>query len=270
MQITYTLTDESPALATYSFLPIVKAFLSRAHIGVKTSDISLSGRILAAFSEYLKEEQRCEDALELLGELVKRSDANLIKTPNISASIPQLKAAIKELQDKGYMLPNYPDEPKNDEELQIKTKYQKVLGSAVNPVLRQGNSDRRSTKAVKDYAKNNPYQVVEFNPNSKTRVSYMKEGDFFSNEKAVLIDQDCVANIEFTSIDGKNEILKEGLELEKNEILDATFMDVQKLQEFYAKEIKASKDDDVLFSLHLKATMMKVSDPILFGYAVKV
>ena len=156
MQITYTLTDESPALATYSFLPIVKAFLSRAHIGVKTSDISLSGRILATFSEYLKEEQRCEDALELLGELVKRSDANLIKTPNISASIPQLKAAIKELQDKGYMLPNYPDEPKNDEELQIKTKYQKVLGSAVNPVLRQGNSDRRSTKAVKDYAKKNP------------------------------------------------------------------------------------------------------------------
>lgn len=270
MQITYTLTDESPALATYSFLPIVKAFLSRAHIGVKTSDISLSGRILATFSEYLKEEQRCEDALELLGELVKRSDANLIKTPNISASIPQLKAAIKELQDKGYMLPNYPDEPKNDEELQIKTKYQKVLGSAVNPVLRQGNSDRRSTKAVKDYAKNNPYRVVEFNPNSKTRVSYMKEGDFFSNEKAVLIDQDCVANIEFTSIDGKSEILKEGLKLEKNEILDATFMDVQKLQEFYAKEIKASKDDDVLFSLHLKATMMKVSDPILFGYAVKV
>lgn len=270
MQITYTLTDESPALATYSFLPIVKAFLSRAHIGVKTSDISLSGRILATFSEYLKEEQRCEDALELLGELVKRSDANLIKTPNISASIPQLKAVIKELQDKGYMLPNYPDEPKNDEELQIKTKYQKVLGSAVNPVLRQGNSDRRSTKAVKDYAKNNPYRVVEFNPNSKTRVSYMKEGDFFSNEKAVLIDQDCVANIEFTSIDGKSEILKEGLKLEKNEILDATFMDVQKLQEFYAKEIKASKDDDVLFSLHLKATMMKVSDPILFGYAVKV
>lgn len=270
MQITYTLTDESPALATYSFLPIVKAFLSRAHIGVKTSDISLSGRILATFSEYLKEEQRCEDALELLGELVKRSDANLIKTPNISASIPQLKAAIKELQDKGYMLPNYPDEPKNDEELQIKTKYQKVLGSAVNPVLRQGNSDRRSTKAVKDYAKNNPYRVVEFNPNSKTRVSYMKEGDFFSNEKAVLIDQDCVANIEFTSIDGKSEILKEGLKLEKNEILDAAFMDVQKLQEFYAKEIKASKDDDVLFSLHLKATMMKVSDPILFGYAVKV
>ncbi|EAJ5371242.1 NADP-dependent isocitrate dehydrogenase [Campylobacter coli] len=270
MQVTYTLTDESPALATYSFLPIVKAFLSKAHIGVKTSDISLSGRILATFSEYLKEDQRCEDALELLGELVKKSDANLIKTPNISASIPQLKAAIKELQEKGYMLPNYPDEPKNDEEFQIKAKYQKVLGSAVNPVLRQGNSDRRSTKAVKDYAKNNPYRVVEFNPNSKTRVSYMKEGDFFSNEKAVLIDEDCVASIEFVADSGKSEILKEGLKLEKNEILDATFMDVEKLQDFYAKEIKASKDNDLLFSLHLKATMMKVSDPILFGYAVKI
>ncbi|MBM0637639.1 NADP-dependent isocitrate dehydrogenase [Campylobacter sp. VicNov18] len=270
MQITYTLTDESPALATYSFLPIIKAFLARAHIGVKISDISLSARILANFSEYLKPEQRCEDALEFLGELVKKPDANLIKTPNISASIPQLKAAIKELQDKGYMLPNYPDEPKNDEELQIKTKYQKVLGSAVNPVLRQGNSDRRCTKAVKDYARNNPYKIIEFHPESKTRISYMKEGDFFSNEKAILLDKDCLVNVEFLANSGKSEILKEGLKLEKNEILDASFMDVEKLQEFYAKEIQASKEDDVLFSLHLKATMMKVSDPILFGYAVKV
>ncbi|RQD67275.1 NADP-dependent isocitrate dehydrogenase [Campylobacter hepaticus] len=270
MHITYTLTDESPALATYSFLPIIKAFLSRAHIGVEISDISLSGRILANFSEYLKEEQRCEDALQFLGELVNKADANLIKTPNISASIPQLKAAIKELQDKGYMLPNYPDQVKNDEELQIKIKYQKVLGSAVNPVLRQGNSDRRSTKAVKEYAKNNPYGIVELKSHCKTRISYMKEGDFFSNEKAILLDCDCLANIEFVSIEGKKEILKEGLKLEKNEILDASFMDVQKLQAFYTKEIKACKEDDVLFSLHLKATMMKVSDPIIFGYALRV
>ncbi|TKX31370.1 NADP-dependent isocitrate dehydrogenase [Campylobacter aviculae] len=270
MQVIYTLTDESPALATYSFLPIVKAFLNKAYIQVRTSDISLSGRILATFSEYLKEEQKCEDALALLGDLVKKSDANIIKTPNISASIPQLKSAIKELQNKGYMLPNYPDDPKNDEEIQIKAKYQKILGSAVNPVLRQGNSDRRSTKAVKDYAKNNPYRVSDFDPNSKTRVSYMKEGDFFSNEKAILIDQDCIASVEFISDNGNTEVLKTDLKLEKNEILDATFMDVKKLEDFFAKEIQASKNDDLLFSLHLKATMMKVSDPIIFGYALKV
>ncbi|ARJ56653.1 NADP-dependent isocitrate dehydrogenase [Campylobacter cuniculorum] len=270
MHITYTLTDESPALATYSFLPIVQAFLSRANIAVKTSDISLSGRIIAHFGDYLTNEQKCEDALKDLGELVKKADANLIKTPNISASIPQLKAAIKELQDKGYMLPNYPDEPKNDEEIQIKEKYQKILGSAVNPVLRQGNSDRRCTKAVKEYAKNNPYRVIPFDKKSKTKVSYMKEGDFFSNEKAVLIEKDCTANIEFVSDSGKSEILKEGLKLEKNEILDATFMDVEKLKAFYEKEIEFCKKEDLLFSLHLKATMMKVSDPIIFGYALEV
>ncbi|MCH5337060.1 MAG: NADP-dependent isocitrate dehydrogenase [Campylobacter sp.] len=270
MHITYTLTDESPALATYSFLPIAQAFLSRANIVVKTSDISLSGRIIANFSEYLKNDQKCEDALENLGELVKKADANLIKTPNISASIPQLKAAIKELQNKGYILPNYPDEPKNDEEAKIKAKYQKILGSAVNPVLRQGNSDRRSTKAVKEYAKNNPYRVTPFDKKSKTKVSYMKEGDFFSNEKAVLVEKDCVASIEFVSNSGKSEVLKSDLKLEKNEILDATFMDVEKLKAFYEKEIEFSKQEDLLFSLHLKATMMKVSDPILFGYAVKV
>jgi len=270
MHITYTLTDESPALATYSFLPILKAFLQRANIGVKTSDISLSGRIIAAFSECLKEDQKIEDALENLGELVKKADANLIKTPNISASIPQLKAAIKELQEKGYMLPNYPDEPKNDKEFEIKAKYQKVLGSAVNPVLRQGNSDRRSTKAVKDYAKNNPYKITPFNPSSKSKVSYMKEGDFFDNEKACLIEKDTNARIEFVSSQGKVELLKENLKLEKNEILDATFMNVEKLQQFYAEQIEICKKEDILFSLHLKATMMKVSDPIIFGYAVRV
>ncbi|MCX2682899.1 NADP-dependent isocitrate dehydrogenase [Campylobacter sp. MIT 21-1685] len=270
MHITYTLTDESPALATYSFLPIATAFLHRANIRVQTADISLSGRIIAQFSEYLKEDQKCEDALEKLGELVQRPDANLIKTPNISASIPQLKIAIKELQAKGYMLPNYPDQPKDDKELQIKTKYQKILGSAVNPVLRQGNSDRRSTKAVKEYAKNNPYKVIAFNPNSKTRVSYMKEDDFFSNEKAVLIAQDCLADIEFISNNGKSEKMKENLKFEKNEIVDASFMNVQKLQEFYEEQIQFCKQENLLFSLHLKATMMKVSDPVLFGYAVKV
>lgn len=269
MHITYTLTDESPALATYSFLPIVKAFLSKANIRVVSSDISLSGRIIAEFSESLREEQKCENALANLGELVKKADANLIKTPNISASIPQLKAAIEELQKKGYMLPNYPDEPKNNEEFQIKSKYQKILGSAVNPVLRQGNSDRRCTKAVKDYAKHNPYRVIPFDPKSKSRVSYMKDGDFFSNEKAVLIKDDCLAHIEFISENGTKTILKENLKLEKNELLDATFMSVEKLMRFYEEQIKLCKDENLLFSLHLKATMMKVSDPIIFGYAVK-
>ena len=270
MHITYTLTDESPALATYSFLPIVRAFLSRAHIRVESSDISLSGRIIAEFSEGLREEQRCENALANLGKLVEKADANLIKTPNISASIPQLKAAIKELQEKGYMLPNYPDEPKNEEEIQVKSRYQKILGSAVNPVLRQGNSDRRSTRAVKDYARSNPYKFAEFSPASKSLISYMKGGDFFSNEKAVLIEDETIAHIEFESEGGEVEILKDKIKLEKNEILDASFMDVQKLQEFYADQIELCKKEGLLLSLHLKATMMKVSDPIIFGYAVKV
>ena len=195
MKITYTLTDESPALATYSFLPIVKAFLSRAGIEIETSDISLSARVLAQFPESLKPEQRVPDALALLGELVNEPEANLIKTPNISASIPQLKATIKELQDKGYSVPNFPDEPKNQEEQAIKQAYQKVLGSAVNPVLRQGNSDRRCTKAVKEYAKKNPYKVVPFDKNSKSRVAYMGEGDFFANEQAVLITEPTSAKI---------------------------------------------------------------------------
>ena len=209
--MTYTLTDESPALATYSFLPIVRAFLKRANIGVKTADISLAGRILANFSDYLKQEQRCEDALEELSKLVNEPNSVLIKTPNISASIPQLKAAIKELQDKGYAVPNYPDEPSNDKEKDIKARYQKILGSAVNPVLRQGNSDRRCTRAVKEYAKNNPYKTVAFDKNSKSRVSYMKDGDFFSNEKAILVKEPCVAKIEFLSEDGVTTVMKDGL-----------------------------------------------------------
>lgn len=268
MKITYTLTDESPALATYSFLPIAKAFLRHANIEVETSDISLSARILAQFPECLKQGQQVEDALSILGELVKTKEANLIKTPNISASIPQLKAAIKELQGKGYGVPNFPDEPQNDAEKAIKEKYQKVLGSAVNPVLRQGNSDRRSTKAVKSYAQKNPYRVVPFNKDSKSCVSYMCEGDFFDNEKAVLIESPTIAKIIFKDSGGE-KVLKEGLKLEQNEILDATFMDAAKLSAFYEKQIQRCKDEGILFSLHLKATMMKVSDPVLFGYAVK-
>lgn len=268
MKITYTLTDESPALATYSFLPIAKAFLNHADIKVETADISLSARILAQFPENLAPNQRVEDALSQLGELVKTPNANLIKTPNISASIPQLKNAIKELQAKGYNVPDFPDEPSNEQEKAVKEKYQKVLGSAVNPVLRQGNSDRRSTNAVKSYAQKNPYRVTPFDKNSKSCVSYMKEGDFFDNEKAVLIKSPTTAKIIFKDSSGQ-KVLKDGLKLEANEILDATFMDAQKLSEFYTEQIESCKKQDILFSLHLKATMMKVSDPILFGYAVK-
>ena len=263
MKITYTLTDESPALATYSFLPIVKAFLKKAGIEVETSDISLAARILAQFPE-----NGYKDELALLGNLVEKPDANLIKTPNISASIPQLKAAIAELQQKGFKIPSFPDEPKNDAEKTIKEKYQKVLGSAVNPVLRQGNSDRRSTKAVKEYAKKNPYKVVPFNKDSKSCVSYMQKGDFFDNEKAILIQAPTTAKIEFIGSKG-TEILKDNLKLEKNEILDATFMSVADLSKFYEEQIEVCKNKNLLLSLHLKATMMKVSDPIIFGYALK-
>lgn len=269
MKITYTLTDESPALATYSFLPIAKAFLKHANIEVESSDISLSARILAQFPESLKPEQCVKDALGELGELVQTPNANLIKTPNISASIPQLKNAIKELQAKGYNVPNFPDEPSSDEQKKIKEKYQKVLGSAVNPVLRQGNSDRRSTKAVKSYAQKNPYRVAPFNADSQSCVSYMTSGDFFDNEKAVLIESPTTACIVFRDSNGE-KVLKEGLKLEQNEILDATFMDVEKLSAFYEEQIKLCKEKGILFSLHLKATMMKVSDPVLFGYALKV
>ena len=268
--MTYTLTDESPALATYSFLPIVKAFLSSANISVLSADISLSGRILANFSQYLKPEQRREDALAKLGELVKQPNSILIKTPNISASIPQLKAAIKELQSKGYAVPNYPDEPCNDEEKEIKATYQKVLGSAVNPVLRQGNSDRRSTKAVKEYAKHNPYRVVPFDKGSKTRISYMQDGDFFSSEKAILVQKNCTAKIEFIANDGKVVVLKDKLALEKDEILDCSVMNAQKLDAFYQEQIALCKKENLLLSLHLKATMMKVSDPVIFGHCVRV
>lgn len=269
MKITYTLTDESPALATYSFLPITRAFLKHANIKVETADISLAARIISSFNSRLKKEQQLEDSLSMLGKLVTTPDANLIKTPNISASIPQLKACIKELQDKGYNIPDYPDNPKNDEESNIKEIYQKVLGSAVNPVLRAGNSDRRSTNAVKTYAKNNPYKVIPFSKDCKSKVSYMENGDFFDNEKAILVESNTNAKIIFIDENGNEKTIKDGLKLEKNEILDATFMSVEKLYRFYEEQIKYCKDNDLLLSLHLKATMMKVSDPIIFGYAVK-
>ncbi|SQB98720.1 isocitrate dehydrogenase [Helicobacter fennelliae] len=268
MKITYTLTDESPALATYSLLPVVRAFLRHADIEVVTSDISLSARVLAQFAKELNLELK--DELEILGELVKQPESNIIKTPNISASIPQLKATIKELQAKGYALPDFPDEPKDSKEQEIKARYQKTLGSAVNPVLRQGNSDRRCTKAVKEYAKKNPYKVTPFDKNSKTRVSYMNEGDFFENEKAVLITEPTTARIEFVDSNGKISVCKDNLSLEQNEVLDATFMDSAKLQDFYRAQIKLCKDENILLSLHLKATMMKVSDPVIFGLAVSV
>lgn len=268
MSIYYTFTDESPALATFSFLPVAKAFLKYANIDVKVADISLAARILANFSEYLKPEQRVTDDLAMLGELVKKDGANVIKTPNISASIPQIKACIKELQDKGYAVPNYPDEPKNDEEKKIKETYAKVLGSAVNPVLRQGNSDRRSTRAVKEYAKANPYRVKEFNKNSKSCVSCMQSDDFFSNEQAYKVENDAKAFV-YKEYDGKKVELK-SFDVVKNEIIDATFMNVKKLDEFYEKQIEYCKKEGILFSLHLKATMMKVSDPVLFAHALKV
>lgn len=269
MKITYTLTDESPALATYSFLPIIKAFLDSIGIEVESVDISLAGRILAQFPEFLKKNQRIDDDLEKLSFLVQKSEANLIKTPNISASIPQLKSAIQELQKKGFAIPDFIENPNTQEEIEIYQKYQKVLGSAVNPVLRQGNSDRRCTKSVKEYARKNPYKIKEFDASSKSRVSYMKDGDFFSNEKAILVPEDGNAKIEFIDKDGNIKIFKEKIKIEKNEILDASFMDVKKLSAFYEQQIEICKQEDILFSLHLKATMMKVSDPIIFGYAIK-
>ncbi|MGI0405995.1 NADP-dependent isocitrate dehydrogenase [Helicobacter himalayensis] len=268
MKITYTLTDESPALATYSLLPIIKAFLKQANIEIETSDISLSSRVLAQFNDILP--TKTQDALEFLGTLVNTPEANIIKTPNISASIPQLKATIKELQDKGFKIPDYPDNPQDSAQEDIKAKYQKVLGSAVNPVLRQGNSDRRCTKAVKEYAKKNPYKITPFAKDSKSRVSYMKEGDFFDNEKASLITAPTTARIEFIDSNGKVSVLKNALKLEQNEVLDASFLDCAHLRKFYEEQIAQCKNEDILLSLHLKATMMKVSDPVIFGHAVSV
>ena len=267
--IIYTKTDEAPALATYSFLPIVKAFASSANLNVETRDISLSGRVLSQFSDVLTENQRVNDALSELGKLAKTPEANIIKLPNISASIPQLKATIKELQAKGYALPDYPEDPKNEKEEQVKTIYDRVKGSAVNPVLREGNSDRRAPKAVKNYARKNPHKMGAWTSDSKTHVASMSGGDFKSNEKSVTISNDGSLTISLVSENGQKVVLKDAVKVLKGEIIDATYMSVDTLKRFLDKEIIDAKEKDLLFSLHMKATMMKVSDPIIFGHAVK-
>jgi isocitrate dehydrogenase len=268
--IIYTWTDEAPALATYSFLPIIRAFAAAAEVPVETRDISLAGRILAAFPERLTDEQQIADGLGELGELVTTPEANVIKLPNISASIPQMKAAIAELQAKGYALPGYPEEPSDDEEREIQARYDKIKGSAVNPVLREGNSDRRAPKAVKDYAKQNPHRMGVWADDSKTHVSTMSSGDFRRNELSVTLDAETTARIEHVAADGSTTLLKDGIALQAGEVLDATFMSRQALVAFLEEQIADARERGVLFSLHLKATMMKVSDPILFGHAVRV
>ena len=268
-KIIYTLTDEAPMLATASLLPIVRAYAGTAGVELETRDISLAGRILAAFKDVLPEDQRTADALAELGELVKTPEANVIKLPNISASVPQLRAAIKELQADGYALPEYPDEPKTDEEKDAKARYDSVKGSAVNLVLREGNSDRRAPKAVKAYAKRFPHSMGEWTPDSKTAVATMGADDFRANEQSVTLPAADVLTIEFTDEDGKTTVLKEGLKVLKGEVVDGTFMSAKALDAFLAEQVKRAKEEGILFSAHLKATMMKVSDPVIFGHVVK-
>ncbi|AIU66330.1 NADP-dependent isocitrate dehydrogenase [Vibrio coralliilyticus] len=268
--IIYTITDEAPALATYSLLPIIQSFTASSGIDVDTRDISLAGRIIANFPEHLTEEQRIGDALAELGELAKTPEANIIKLPNISASIPQLKAAIKELQDKGYNLPNYPEEPSTYEEEAIKATYDKIKGSAVNPVLREGNSDRRAPLSVKNYAKKNPHSMGAWSKDSKSHVSSMSGNDFFGSEKSHTVEGATEVKIEFTAADGTVKELKAPFALQDQEIIDCSVMNKKALVEFFEKEIADAKQQDVLLSLHMKATMMKVSDPVIFGHAVKV
>lgn len=268
--IIYTITDEAPALATYSLLPIIQSFTASSGIDIDTRDISLAGRILANFPEYLTEEQRIGDALTELGELAQTPEANIIKLPNISASIPQLKAAIKELQDKGYALPNYPEEPSNDKEEVIKATYDKIKGSAVNPVLREGNSDRRAPASVKNYAKKNPHSMGAWSKDSKSHVASMSDKDFFGSEKSVTVSGATKVAIEFVGKDGAVKVLKKPFVLQDKEIIDTSVMSKKALIAFFEKEIADAKAQDVLFSLHMKATMMKVSDPVIFGHAVKV
>jgi len=269
-KIIYTKTDEAPALATYSFLPIVKAFTKAAGVSVELRDISLAGRILAVFPEYLTESQKQSDDLAELGGLAKAPEANIIKLPNISASIPQIKAAIKELQSQGYKVPNYPEDPKDDKEKEIKARYDKVKGSAVNPVLREGNSDRRAPLSVKQYAKKHPHKMGAWTGDSKTHVAHMNGGDFRSNEKSVTLTEATDARIEFVGQDGKTTVLKPKLALQAGEVIDATYMSRRALREFLEAQIEDAKKQGVLFSIHLKATMMKVSDPKIFGHAVSV
>lgn len=269
-KIIYTITDEAPALATYSFLPIVKAFTASSGVQIITKDISLAARVLANFPENLSEDQKMADALAELGELAKTPDANIIKLPNISASVPQLKAVIKELQSQGYNLPDYPEEAQNDNETSVKSRYDKIKGSAVNPVLREGNSDRRAPKAVKNYAKNNPHSMGAWSANSKSHVASMSAGDFYGSEKSVTMSNATDAKIEFIDTNGATSTLRASTPLLEGEIIDTSVMSIDNLRNFIEKEIEDAKAKNVLFSLHLKATMMKVSDPIIFGVAVSV
>lgn len=269
-KIIYTKTDEAPALATYSLLPIIQAYTNAAGVEVETRDISLAGRVIANFPEYLTEEQRISDALAELGELAKTPEANIIKLPNISASVPQLRAVIKELQAKGYALPEYPAEPKTDEEKAIQATYDKIKGSAVNPVLREGNSDRRAPGSVKEYARNNPHSMGAWSKESASYVASMSEGDFFGSEKSVTVEQATDVRIEHVAKNGDVSVLKQSTPLLAGEVIDASSISAAKLQAFLAAEIDSAKEKGVLFSLHMKATMMKVSDPIIFGHAVKV
>ena len=266
--IFYTKTDEAPALATYAFLPIVKSFTQSAGINIELKDISLAGRIIANFPEKLTAQQKISDALAELGALAKTPNANIIKLPNISASIPQLQEAIAELQEQGYDIPNYPQDPKDAAEKEIQARYSKVLGSAVNPVLREGNSDRRVAKSVKDYAKKNPHRMGEWKADSRTHVAHMQKGDYFGSEKSTIIANDNELRVELTTTSGSKIVLKEKIKVKKAEVVDAAVMSCRELTAFYTEEINKAKSENILLSLHLKATMMKVSDPIFFGHAV--
>ena len=268
-KIIYTKTDEAPALATLSFLPIVKAFTKSSKIVVETKDISLSARILANFSEFLSEDQKINNDLDFLGDLVKHPNANIIKLPNISASIPQIKNAITELQKLGYKIPKYPNDANSVIEKKIKAKYDSIKGSAVNPVLREGNSDRRAPIAIKNYVKNNPHSMGEWTNNSKTHVSTMSKGDFRNNEKSHTLDNNTDVYISHTDVNGKEILLKDKFNLQKDEIIDASVMSIKALKSFLEQSINDAKKENILFSVHLKATMMKVSDPIIFGHVVK-
>ncbi|MCB1876196.1 MAG: NADP-dependent isocitrate dehydrogenase, partial [Chromatiales bacterium] len=269
-KIVYTETDEAPLLATYSFLPIVQAFTAAAGVNVETRDISLAGRIIASFPDTLRDEQKIGDALTELGEWAQTPDANIIKLPNISASIPQLNAAIKELQGLGYDIPAYPAEPASEEEKAIKKRYAKVLGSAVNPVLREGNSDRRVAGPVKEYARKHPHSMGAWSADSKSEVATMRGGDFYGSEKSVVLQADDELKIELFGSNGETKVLKPCLPVLKDEVIDAAVMSVRSLRHFYADSVERAKEQGVLLSLHLKATMMKVSDPIMFGHAVSV
>jgi isocitrate dehydrogenase len=267
--IIYTYTDEAPALATHSFLPVIEAYASTAGVAVETRDISLSGRIISQFPEYLQEDQRVPDALAELGDLTHEASANIIKLPNISASIPQLKAAVAELQEKGYALPDYPDDPKSEQERDVRARYDKVKGSAVNPVLRQGNSDRRAPASVKSYARNHPHRMGAWSSDSRTTIAHMTADDFRSTEKSVVVAADGALRLELHGDDGSTTVLRESVPVLAGEVVDASVMRVAALREFLAAQVARAKAEGVLFSVHLKATMMKVSDPILFGHAVR-